>query len=213
LPVDNDHDNVVVVYLVDLGRLPFTEQQHWRTYNIPPAGTISETAFRRDFLAEFADSRNVEHRFQAAYDRLNEAWDRRFGWHLYLPPTAEDAHVKPGLHIPTNDSMVAFEHEIMPFAKATVDFLNEAKLAEPLANKPNGGITTLEEFLNGEDLPLTLPPVLRQIQGARSKTAAHRKSNSFDINKLLDGAVGLPDRFAKLLTEVAAAFDELADAL
>ena len=48
LRMDNAHDNFVVVFLGDLGRdLPYREQQYWKSFNVPPAGGLSETAFRR----------------------------------------------------------------------------------------------------------------------------------------------------------------------
>ncbi len=48
LRMDNDGPESVVVWLGDLGRdLPASERDHWRSFNVPPAGSISETAYRR----------------------------------------------------------------------------------------------------------------------------------------------------------------------
>jgi len=61
LRMDNDHDDKVVVFLGDLGRdLPESEQTYWRSFNIRPHGNVSETCFRRSFLAEFTDPKNDE---------------------------------------------------------------------------------------------------------------------------------------------------------
>lgn len=209
LPIDNDHDDIVVAYLGDLGRLPYAEQQHWRAHNVAPSGRISRTAYRRDILGQFADADHVDHRFKVAYEKLVETWEKRFGWPLYLPPAAGDEHVLAGLHVPTNTSMDAFEAEIVPLAKCTVDFLNEAKLIESLADAPNGGINRLDTFLLAHGLSSDLPTILRVVQGVRSTTAAHRKSSSFDMGKLLDGAPDPAIRFARILGDVVDAFDGL----
>ena len=43
--IDNHHEDKVIVLLRDLSLLPYTEQQHWRTYNIPPEGGLSRDLF------------------------------------------------------------------------------------------------------------------------------------------------------------------------
>ncbi len=52
--------NLVEVYLGDLGQsLPSDEWGHWRTHNVPPEGEMDEGRFRRDFLNQWATSKNV----------------------------------------------------------------------------------------------------------------------------------------------------------
>ncbi len=48
LQMDNHHNNKVCVWLGDLGRdLPYQEQLHWRSHNIPPEGGVSKTYFKK----------------------------------------------------------------------------------------------------------------------------------------------------------------------
>ena len=50
--IDNDQPDYVMVFLGDLRRdLPAAERDYWRSFNIAPVGPMSETAFRRSFLA------------------------------------------------------------------------------------------------------------------------------------------------------------------
>ena len=59
--IDNDLEAHVVVFLGDLGRdLPYEERLHWRQFNVAPEGGVSETNFRRSFLAQFADAEAAE---------------------------------------------------------------------------------------------------------------------------------------------------------
>lgn len=52
--IDNGMTDAVMVFLGDLGRdLPASHRDHWRSYNIPPIRAMSESTFRRSFLAQF----------------------------------------------------------------------------------------------------------------------------------------------------------------
>jgi len=83
--LDNHHDNKVCAWLGDLGRdLPYGEQLHWRAYNIAPEGSVSEIYYRRQIIAEFADSDRPEHLFKERYDDLRKACDECLGWQLLI---------------------------------------------------------------------------------------------------------------------------------
>lgn len=210
LSIDNALDDQVAVFLGDLGHdLPHREQQHWKAYNVPPAGPrLSETAFRRSFLAEFHESDRIEHRLAAAYRRLNDTWVRHFGWPLYKPPHEDDAHVLD-VHVPTNDSLAQFETQIVPLAKLVVDFLNEEAIqqASDAPRQDHKGIAKLAQFLQEQDLPNEpLCAALRRVQGVRSRAAAHRKGKDFDRSQLLGGARGPRELFTEL-------FEALVDAM
>jgi hypothetical protein len=79
IPIYNDHPDRVIAYLGDLGKLPLFEQKRWKPHNIEPDGTLSETAFRRDVLAEFADGTGPVWRLVAAREKANEAFRSRYG--------------------------------------------------------------------------------------------------------------------------------------
>lgn len=83
ITMDNHHDDRVVAWLGDLGRdLPYEEQLHWRSHNIPPTGGVSETFFRRQLLAQFTDSDRPEHLFQQRFRELSEMCEKHLGWLL-----------------------------------------------------------------------------------------------------------------------------------
>lgn len=203
LQIDNALDNHVAVFLGDLGRdLPIREQRHWKAHNVAPTGPrLSETAYRRSFLAQFHESVRIEHRLAATYERLNRSWERRYGWPLYKDPHQDDMHVR-NVHVPTNESMAQFETQIVPLAKLVVDFLNEDEIARATVapGKSNKGIAKLELLLQEQDLPSEpLCAALRHVQGARSRAAAHRKGDDFSREELLAGARDPQERFLQLL--------------
>lgn len=217
LQIDNALADHVVVFLGDLGQsLPHREQQYWRSFNVPPAGEMSETGFRRSFLGEWANSDRVEHRFAAAYEEVNQAWTNRFGRQLFRPLHQADAHVLHALHVPMNPSVSQFDEQIVRLAKLVVGPLNEKQIvaATTSPDKTDAGIAKLKRLLVQESLDTgALCSVLRRIQGARSKSAAHNKGSEFDLATLLGDAKDLPTLFNNLLDELTEALGELSEAL
>lgn len=188
LRADTNHADHVVVYLGDLGRdLPFSEQRHWRSYNIPPEGrTLSTTAFRRDFLGEFADADLAEHRFKYAYAAVDEAWRIAFGWPLFKELHPDDRHVLRSLRLPLANTASEFDSQILHLAKLVVDSLNEEQIIAPLQAvglKDEKGIAKFERLLTVWQYPHVARDIalLRTIQGIRSRGAAHRKGSDYDL--------------------------------
>ena len=78
--IDNDLDSYVVVFLGDLGRdLPYEERMHWRQFNVPPEGGISETNYRRSILAQPTDPKAPDLMFRHEYSDLRTEWEKAQG--------------------------------------------------------------------------------------------------------------------------------------
>lgn len=216
LRMDNGRADQVAVFLGDLGNdLPYGEQQYWRSFNIEPTDGISEVAFRRSFLNQWASSDRVEHRFHAAFERMNAAWFDRFDWRLHSELHVHDAHLLSSLHVPTNPSLSQFSDQILRLATLTVDYLDKAAIVAATINATDaeGSISKLENYLIEQALPTKICSVLRRIQGARTKVAAHRKGSDFDIDILLDGNGSPPVLFTALLDDLTNAFEDLTTGL
>ncbi len=213
LRLDNDLQDHVTVFLGDLGRdIPHSESQYWRSFNISPQDQVSETLIKRAFLAEFADPQSVDLRFARAYEETNSAWEARYSWTLFKPLHKDDAHVLAKLHIPLQDVQAEFDEQVGYLAKLLVDSLNETPMTATLGKGPKEekGLAKLERFLTVEglvDAATTLRP-FANVQGLRSRGAAHRKGADFDLTV----AIGELDRrqgFEKLLTEAVQTLDVL----
>jgi hypothetical protein len=214
LPIDNALEEHVSVFLGDLGRIPDREQVYWKSFNVAPQGEMSDVAVRRSFLGEFANADRVEFRFSRAYTAANSAWTLRFGWPLFKDLHPGDKHVAHALHVPTNRGYAAFDTQLISLAKLVVDCLNEEDLGVNLTSSIKGekGIAKLERFAQEQGLSASVDPlcvILRQVQGARSRSSAHRKGSDFDEVLLLDGAENLPTLFEMMLTSLAEAFEQL----
>jgi hypothetical protein len=184
--VDNHHDDKVCAWLGDLGRdLPYQDQLHWRSFNIPPDGNVSETYFKRQILNRFTDSDRPEHIFREKYQGLNSTCSECLGWQMLLPLSADDDHHFQCLRIPATNEQRDFDEVILGLTKILIDSLNEKQLNKLIPkeqrNDLKGSITRLEAALRVcglEDFNGHIS-FLRKLQNLRSSSAAHRKGSNY----------------------------------
>jgi hypothetical protein len=215
LRMDNDASDVVVVFLGDLGRdLPASERDYWLSFNIPPTGPMSQTAFRRAFRGEFANPQSLDLRLRSAWRRLEKDWTARFGWPLYRALQSADAHLPDQIRMPLHDTDAEFEELVGTLAKLLVESLNEAELVAVAGPGPVGerGISKLERWFKVQGYPTAEADIafLRNLQAVRSKVVAHRKGS--DYERAIDRAVGSKRKAAaaiELLAQALAFVDNL----
>ena len=186
--IDNHHDDIVCAWLGDLGRdLPYSEQVHWRQYNVPPTSGVSKTYFARQIGAQFTNSDRLEHIFKQRYDDLQKASQTHLGWQWLLPLRTADTHHLQSLRIPATDEQRDFDGLVLSLAKILIDSLNEESLKKliPCGRreeiKDKKGISLLEGALNmnnleGADAHIAF---LRKLQNLRSSGSAHRKGKNY----------------------------------
>jgi len=204
--IDNDRlDDYIVMALVDLGRMPYKEQNYWRSYNImPPSnGDYSQTTLKRWFEGQPTNSSSApDLLFKKLYVDLYKKWDAKFGWPLYKELAEDDRYHFTSLHtMGKEDDQKEFDGLIQSVTKLVIDSLNEKKLVDEIdeenpvvkaylteksvldAKKANikGGISKFECYLVDRDACNDeFVKLLRQIQDLRSCTVAHRKSTKLD---------------------------------
>lgn len=186
--IDNHHDDIVCAWLGDLGRdLPYSEQQHWCQYNVPPTGGVSKTYFARQLGAQFTNSDRPEHIFKQRYDNLQKASQIHLGWQWLLPLHTADAHHLKSLRIPATDEQRDFDAMVLSLTKILIDSLNEKSLKKLIpcekqkAFKDKRGIALLEAALHLNDLEGAEihSAFLRKLQDLRSSGSAHRKGRTY----------------------------------
>lgn len=183
--IDNEHPDYVTVMLGDLGRdLPFAEQKYWKSFNLPRKGRFSETAFRRGFLAQFAEAAALDVQFRRIYRETNDAWRSRYNWTLFLALEQDDADLLDQVRILPSDDQHAFDEQVLGLAKLLIDSLNEVEIVAAASSgaEDEKGISKLARFLAVNQFPdpdLVLDH-LRGLQAIRSSGAAHRKGRRFE---------------------------------
>ena len=212
MPIDVTDEELVQVWLCDLGRLPYSEQLHWREFNVEPRGTISRHRFRRDFLAQWADPEDDPvHDLRRAYENLRKVSLADEGAYLLLPLNEEDAHAYQTLRLPLTEEWREFDEIMQALAKVLVDSLNVG-LLEKLTGlsidgkKVRGSIDLLDHHLRNRRVEKAYRDQaiqsLRSLQTLRSTGVAHRKGEEFNRALSRLGLSGLTKRraVAKLMT-------------
>lgn len=219
LQMDNQHDNQICAWLGDLGRdLPYSEQLHWRSHNVAPQGSISETYFRRQLLGQFTKSTRLEDHFKANYRDLQEVSERTLGWPLVKPLRDEDMHHLTSLRVPAGNEQRDFDDQILGLTKTMIDSINErgiGKLIAPEEKSDLRGISLLEKVFSTRGVADYEPCIsfLRKLQELRSSSAAHRKSKSYPKVAAKFGveAGSLSAAFAAILQEATDVLGYLAE--
>lgn len=188
VPIDNDHDDKVVVWLGDLGRLPHQEQLYWKAHNFASPTGVSESYCRQQICAEPTDSNRPEHVFQRRYMDLQEACRGSLGWQLIRPLTPGDEYHLKTIRVPATDEQPEFDQLAQSLAKILIDSLNSGRLKrfipeeERGALRGKGSISYLEAALaaRGASDASSHIDFLRRLQSLRSTASAHRKGDNYE---------------------------------
>jgi hypothetical protein len=203
LKIDNNIDDYIPVFLVELGMLPHKEQLHWKQYNIFPQKGMSHSYYKTMIEGSWAENPETpDLYFKQKYASFNSKWEEKFGWEFYKPLADQDKHHFVSLHIPTTNNVKSFCDQILSLVKITIDSLNEKELEKGLNIDSNiKGISKLEKFLESKNSSnKNLIEYLRNLQDLRSGLVAHRFSKS---NKSVKKAMGYFEMEDKSYIEVA----------
>ena len=192
--IDNHHNDKVCAWLGDLGRdFPYTEQQHWRLYNIPPEGGVSETYFRRQILALPTNSDQSEHLFKQRYDHLQKESEKYLGWQLLQPLDFRDEHHFKSLRISSTDEQGDFDALVLSLTKILIDSLNQKELKKLISLEQEQNLTpdqkeSFKRSIGCLEIALSSCGVedatdyitfLRKLQSLRSSGSAHLKGSKY----------------------------------
>ncbi|MGI8582513.1 MAG: hypothetical protein ACR2KX_09960 [Chitinophagaceae bacterium] len=181
LKIDNNIQDYVPVFLIELGMLPHKEQLHWKQYNIAPQKGISNTYYKTMIEGNWAEHPETPDLFfKHKYEQFNEKWESKFGWKFYKPLAKEDKFIFTSLHLPTSNNVKAFCEQMLSLAKITIDRLNEPEFSKQITLEKNDkGITKLKKFLKVNNIEISdMILFLRNLWDLRSGLLSHSFSNS-----------------------------------
>ena len=162
---------LVKVYLGDLGRdLPAAEWGHWKSYNVPPRGTMDEGRFRRDFLSQFASSKIPPVTCSAHGPGPQKVPEALAGSPIWRPLPADARAEFESLVGPLSDAPAALGQALLVLTKALVDGIDPAPLKTFLGSheKDEKSLSLLGRFSDALGGPPELTLVFRQLQNFRS---------------------------------------------
>ena len=184
--IDNHQKDVVCVWLGDLGSsLSYEEQSYWRSFNIPPMGSISQTYHQQQLLAQFSDSKHPEHIFKHKYNELVKVSKEELGWEILLPLSKEDEHYFSSLRIPSTNEQKDFDELVLALTKILIDSLNEKELNKYIDESElkdiKGSINRLNKVMEIKHFTDQIGVInfLRNLQNLRSTSSAHRKGKNY----------------------------------
>lgn len=163
---------LVEVYLGDLGRsLPSDEWGHWLTHNVPPDGNMEEGRFRRDFLNQWANSKDIPGDLRRAREKASEVSEKLLGKPIWRPLTGHQGAEFESMVGPLNEDPASLGKSLLILPIAMVDGIDPAPLKTYLggANKDEKSLSLLQRFteqLGDED---NCTAVLRKLWDFRSQ--------------------------------------------
>lgn len=181
LKIDNNNEDYVAVFLIELGYLPHKEQLHWKHHNIEPQKGISHAYYQTMIEGNWVDHPETPDLFfKHKYEQFNKKWEAKFGWRLYKPLAKEDEFRFNSLHIPTSNNVKSFCEQILSISIITIDRLNSKELAKTIIKEDgDNSITKFEKFLEAHQMKIPdMIVFLRNLWDLRSGLLAHSFSNS-----------------------------------
>ena len=222
--LDNHHEDKVIVLLRDLSSLPYTEQQHWRTYNIPPEGGLSKTYFERYLKGSFtATSDRPEHLFKHRYAHLQKESEKYLGWQLLRSLDPRDEHHLKRLRVPSTNEQSDFDDLVLSLTKILIDSLNQKELKKLISLEQEQNLScdekkSLERSIGclkialsscGVEDAATHITFLQKLQDLRSTGTAHLKGRKYQkiANYFGIESKGLRAVFAGILSKALDVLD------
>jgi len=184
--LDGDQADHVIAPLGDLGGdLPYVEQKHFRLHNVVPEGGFSPAFLDRNFRNRPTRPQQPDSLFKDQFEYVQSAWRERFGWDLFRPLAAEDAHAYLSLHRLTTDSQKEFDEQVGALQKVVIESINEPEVVARIKSPPKdvkgkGSIGKLEVLLAENDSSGEFAEPIRALRGLQDLRggAAHRKDTS-----------------------------------
>lgn len=124
LPYTINKNDKVTVWLGDLGRIPYKEQQYWRVFNIKPEGEVNDKFVQRQLYAQWTDSIGEEKTLFSQIEKINELTLNKFNELLFKELSDGDNQLKSAFIIPSNSSLTQYQNFLLQLNKLTIERLN-----------------------------------------------------------------------------------------
>lgn len=188
IPFCINEEKKVVVWLGDLGRIPYKEQQYWKAFNEPPKGKMEKQFFARQILNQWTDASRLESRLIYSLQMVNKYFSEKYGDVIFSELSEADAEIYRGFVIPTNLSIPEYQQFLMKLCKLTAESINTKLFKSVMGEEydgSKGSIAQLDDFMKcvGLDSERTLYLSVKKAYDSRNKLAGHRASMK-EYNKI-----------------------------
>lgn len=221
LNFDELHDDKLSVFLGDLALMPRKEQHHWRGFNLPEQGRISDVRYQTAILGEWptVSTPDPPNDLREALQAAADAGRRFLGEPLWRPLDAADQHLADGLHIPVTNEPKELDTQIQAMAKMIGDSINVQAIKRHsglvIEKAIKGSLDLLHAWmvhlgLEAAAVETAMAP-LRLLQRLRSQGAAHRRGSDYEALLRREGLETLTniERVRRVMSAVTRSLVEL----
>jgi len=227
LTYDRNSDDLVAVWLKDLGLIPVHEQRHWRAHNVPPRGRMSPERWQQDIEGRFlAEPAELADKLRVAYRDVNEATRAEWGFEVFKPLRGADAGTAASIASPIPDRAPALDRQVIALAKLLCESIAKdavTKATGLLINEKEGPIRgrnqLLDAALRASGVPDTQVDAamgpLHALQRLRAGAVHPRGGTEWDRARRNAGITGLRPKRAweKVLGDVVEGLCVLRDSV
>ena len=189
IPFNINKENIVSVWLGDLGRIPYEEQQYWKAYNIPPKGGMDQKFIDRQLKNVWTDPSRLESKLVPALNKMNAIISEKYDDIIFKVLSDADKEIYNTFMLPTNYSMPEYQSFLMKLCKLVSESINVSLIKKVMGDDfdetVKGSILLLGMFLEfvGIDKERRISTSIKKVQDSRNKLAGH--SGSFkEYNKV-----------------------------
>lgn len=182
IPFNVNKENIVSVWLGDLGRIPYKEQQYWKAYNIPPKGGMDQKFIDRQLRNKWTDASRIEAKLVPTLNKLNAIISEKYGDVIFKVLSDADKEIYNTFMLPTNYSMPEYQSFLLKLCKLVSESINTSlikkSMGENFDENVKGSVLQLGMFLEhiGIDKERKISSSIKKVQDSRNKLAGHSAS-------------------------------------
>ena len=182
IPFNVNKENIVSVWLGDLGRIPYEEQQYWKAYNIPPKGGMDQKFIDRQLRNKWTDASRIESKLVPTLNKLNAIISEKYGDVIFKVLSDADKEIYNTFMLPTNYSMPEYQSFLLKLCKLVSESINTSlikrSMGEDFDENVKGSVLQLGMFLEyiGVDKERKISSSIKKVQDSRNKLAGHSAS-------------------------------------
>ena len=182
IPFNVNKENIVSVWLGDLGRIPYKEQQYWKAYNIPPKGGMDQKFIDRQLRNKWTDASRIESKLVPTLNKLNAIISEKYGDVIFKVLSDADKEIYNTFMLPTNYSMPEYQSFLLKLCKLVSESINTSlikkSMGENFDENVKGSVLQLGMFLEhiGIDKERKISSSIKKVQDSRNKLAGHSAS-------------------------------------
>lgn len=184
---DTCNDEYVWTHLKDLRCISYSEQQHWKVYNILPIENCESQYYRECIIGQNWNPKQTfpDYKFRNLMYRIREIWKHKYGWYLFKEIEGVQANYPLQLFTLTENKIRPLKDFISKFNIVITESINVSSIKHSgcEAPKESKSIFWLEEYLNYLKFDKSKEFILciRDLNTLRSKlTDSHIDALDFD---------------------------------